>query len=163
MNNNNYKNLFLTFFMVICGLVTGMGACYAAVTMTEIQPLKYPTVVQNLGGVTVVQINSDGTLGAATNAVLLDTDYYQGQYLVTSNSNRKVTLDVIFPVAEPGIRLEAPVVTYANKLYNSFPVYGLRNPGKQGIVIEIGSKVTAAAGTSPGLKQPQYIIRLLEE
>lgn len=163
MNNKNYKYLLLTFSVVLIWFQSAWEGCYAAVTLTELQPLKYPTAVQNSGAATVVQVNSDGTLGTATNAILLDADYYQGQYLVTSNSNRKMTLDLIFPAAEPGITLEAPVIRYANKSYNSFPVYGLRNPGKQGLVIEIGSKIVAAAGTSPGLKQPQYTIRLLEE
>lgn len=135
----------------------------AAVTITELQPIKYPSVVQNQGKSTIVLVNWKGNLGNATNATLLDNDYYQGKYLVSSDSNLPITIEFFQLANESKVNLKTLRVRYKNKTYKSFPTVGLDNPGADGEIIAIGAKVVAGKNATAGDKNPQYILRIEEQ
>lgn len=135
----------------------------AAVTITELQPIKYPSVVQNQGKSTVVVVNWKGRLGNSTNAILLDNDYYQGKYLVSSDSNLPITIEFFQLGNESKVNLKTLRVRYKNKTYKSFPTVALDNPGVDGEIIAIGAKVVAGKNATAGDKNPQYVLRIEEQ
>jgi hypothetical protein len=138
-------------------------AAYAEISMSEVQPLKFPTALMHLDRNTVVEVNWKGEIGNSTNTTLLDDDYHQGRYLVTSDTGSLISLDIVSLANEPFIDLNRIRVRYKNKTYNSFPVSGLANPGVNGEFIEIGAKAVAKKKASQGVKNPQYVLTILEQ
>ena len=65
----------------------------AQIAITEIQPIKFPTVLQNSGSSTTVVVNRKGAIGNATNSTLLDNDYYQGRYFITSDGTAPIDIN----------------------------------------------------------------------
>ncbi|MCK8047122.1 hypothetical protein MSG37_19730 [Shewanella sp. 1CM18E] len=143
--------------------VLSTSIAHAAVIITEIQPLKYPTTVKNLNKSTVVIVNWKGNLGGGTNATLLDNDYYQGKYLVTSDSTKPITIEFFQLANETKVNLKTLRVRYKNKTYKSFPTIALENPGVNGEIISIGAKVAAGKKATAGQKFPQYVLRVTEQ
>ncbi|MEZ9821529.1 hypothetical protein AB4238_13045 [Shewanella sp. 10N.286.45.A1] len=135
----------------------------AAITITELQPIKYPSTVKNQSQSTIVLVNWKGNLGNATNATLLDNDYYEGRYLVSSDSNLPITIEFFQLANESKVNLKTLRVRYKNKTYKSFPTVGLDNPGADGEIIAIGAKVVAGKNATAGDKNPQYILRIEEQ
>ncbi|WP_051435688.1 hypothetical protein [Shewanella fidelis] len=165
---NNSVQLALLQAMLIIAIVFGVSSlgisnASAAIFITEIQPLKYPTTVKNLNKSTVVIVNWKGNLGGGTNATLLDNDYYQGKYLVRSDSNRPITIEFFQLANETKVNLKTLRVRYKNKTYKNFPTVALDNPGVDGEVISIGAKVVAGKKATAGEKFPQYVLRIIEQ
>ncbi|WP_108946418.1 hypothetical protein [Shewanella halifaxensis] len=165
---SNSVRLALLQTMLILAIVFGVGSlgisnASAAIFITEIQPLKYPTTVKNLNKSTVVVVNWKGNLGGGTNATLLDNDYYQGKYLVRSDSNKPITIEFFQLANETKVNLKTLRVRYKNKTYKSFPTVSLDNPGVDGEVISIGAKVVAGKKATAGEKFPQYVLRIIEQ
>ncbi len=138
-------------------------ASKAAVTITELQPIKYPSTVKNDNKSTIVVVNWKGNLGNSTNATLLDNDYYEGKYLVSSDSNQAITIEFFQLGNETKVNLKTLRVRYKNKTYKSFPTIGLDNPGVDGEIIAIGAKVVAGKNATAGDKNPQYVLRIEEQ
>lgn len=139
------------------------GLVYGETTITEIQPLKFPSALMNFDSNTIIEVNWKGEIANSTNTILLDDDYYQGRYLVTSDTGSPISLDVISLGNEPFVDLNRVRVRYKNKTYNSFPILGLTNPGVNGEFVEIGAKLVAKKKTSQGLKSPQYLLSIQEQ
>ena len=135
----------------------------AAISITEIQPLKYPSALKNNHKSTVVLVNWKGALGNATNAALLDNDYQQGRYLITSDTSALISIDFVQLANEKKINLKNLRVRYKNKTLKNFPSSGLANPGVNGEYIEIGAKVVAGKNATTGLKSPQYSLIIEEQ
>jgi hypothetical protein len=135
----------------------------AEVTITELQALKFPTVLKKFTTRTIVEVNWKGQITNNTNTSLLDDDYYQGRYLITSDSNLPINLDFHSLDNEPFVALKRIRVRYKNKTYKSFPALSLPNPGIDGEIIEIGAKLVSRKNASPGLKLPQYLISVHEQ
>ncbi|WOT06664.1 hypothetical protein [Shewanella youngdeokensis] len=150
------------FYILYIGLAISCDS-YAAITITELQPLKYPAAIKNIDKSTTVLVNWKGQLGGATNSVVLNNDYYQGKYLITSNTNRPITIELIQLGNENKIKLKTLRVRYKNKTYKSFPTVQLENPGIEGELIEIGAKVVAAKRATTGEKYPQYTLTIEEQ
>ncbi len=138
-------------------------ASKAAVTITELQPIKYPSTIKNDNKSTIVVVNWKGNLGNATNATLLDNDYYEGKYLVSSDSNQPITIEFFQLGNETKVNLKTLRVRYKNKTYKSFPTIALDNPGVDGEIIAIGAKVVAEKNATAGDKKPQYVLRIEEQ
>ncbi len=136
---------------------------FGAITITEIQPLKYPATIKNMNKSTVVVVNWKGKLGGGTNASLLDSDYSQGKYLVSSDTNQPITVDFFQLANEAKVNLKTLRVRYKNKTYKSFPTIELDNPGIDGQIISIGAKVAAGKNATAGEKFPQYVLRVTEQ
>lgn len=136
---------------------------YGETNITEIQPLKFPSALMNFDSNTIVEVNWKGEIANSTNTILLDDDYYQGRYLVTSDTGSPISLDFISLNNEPFVDLNRIRVRYKNKTYNSFPVLGLANPGVSGEFVEIGAKLVAKKKASQGLKSPQYLLTIQEQ
>jgi hypothetical protein len=135
----------------------------AAISITEIQPLKYPSAVKNSNKSTVVVVNWKGAIGNSTNTTLLDNDYQQGRYLITSDTAALISIDFFQLANEKKINLKTLRVRYKNKTLKSFPAMGLANPGVKGEYIEIGAKVIAGKTATAGQKFPQYTLRVEEQ
>ncbi|ACA86847.1 hypothetical protein [Shewanella woodyi] len=135
----------------------------AAITITEIQPLKYPSAIKNSSKSSIVVVNWKGKLGKATNTTLLDNDYHQGRYLITSDSTAPISIDFFQLANEYKINLKSLRVRYKNQTLKSFPASGLASPGLEGEYIDIGAKVVAGKNATPGMKSPQYILRIEEQ
>ncbi|GIU12671.1 hypothetical protein TUM4261_26060 [Shewanella sp. c952] len=144
-------------------IATVSATSEAAITITELQPIKYPSTVKNQSKSTIVVVNWKGNLGNATNATLLDNDYYQGKYLVSSDSNLPITIEFFQLANESKVNLKTLRVRYKNKTYKSFPTIDLDNPGADGEIIAIGAKVVAGKNATAGDKNPQYILRIEEQ
>ncbi|MCL1137469.1 hypothetical protein [Shewanella pneumatophori] len=153
----------LTLTATLMSYVLSTSIAQAAVIITEIQPLKYPTTVKNLNKSTVVIVNWKGNLGGGTNATLLDNDYYQGKYLVTSDSTKPITIEFFQLANETKVNLKTLRVRYKNKTYKRFPTVALENPGVNGEIISIGAKVVAGKKATAGQKSPQYVLRVTEQ
>jgi hypothetical protein len=149
------KSLILT--ALLSGHVRG------EITITEMQPLKFPRALMNYGQITIVEVNWKGEIANSTNTTLLDDDYYQGRYLITSDSNALISLDMLSLNNEPLLDLKRLRVRYKNKTYTSFPVHGLANPGSRGEFVEIGGKLVANKNISQGPKFPQYLLSVQEQ
>ena len=154
-----------TIKLIIISLLSSLIStkAIAAVTITEIQPLKYPTTIKNTNKSTVVVVNWKGKLGGGTNATLLDNDYYQGKYLVSSDTNEPISVDFFQIANEAKVNLKTLRVRYKNKTYKSFPTIALENPGRDGEIISIGAKVAAGKNATAGEKFPQYVLRITEQ
>jgi hypothetical protein len=135
----------------------------AEVTITELQALKFPTVLKNFTTRTIVEVNWKGQITNNTNTSLLDDDYYQGRYLISSDSNLPINLDFLSLDNEPFIALKRIRIRYKNKTYKSFPALSLPNPGIDGEIIEIGAKLVSRKNASPGFKFPQYRLSVHEQ
>ncbi|WP_394393137.1 hypothetical protein [Shewanella woodyi] len=135
----------------------------AAISITEIQPLKYPSAIKNGSKSTVVVVNWKGKLGKATNTTLLDNDYHQGRYLITSDSTAPISIDFFQLGNEYRVNLKNLRVRYKNQTLKSFPASGLANPGLDGEYIDIGAKVVAGKNATSGMKSPQYTLRIEEQ
>lgn len=135
----------------------------AAISITEIQPLKYPSAIKNGSKSTVVVVNWKGQLGKATNTTLLDNDYHQGRYLITSDSTAPISIDFFQLGNEYKVNLKNLRVRYKNQTLKSFPASGLANPGLDGEYIDIGAKVVAGKNATSGMKSPQYTLRIEEQ
>ncbi|WP_237157999.1 hypothetical protein [Shewanella psychrophila] len=149
--------------IVLLGLTSLSLPASATVTITEIQPLKYPSVIKNLTSSTTVTVNWKGKLGGSTNATLLDNDYHQGRYLVTSDTSSPITINFFQLANEAKINLKTLRVRYKNKTYKGFPVSGLDNPGLNGEYLDIGAKMVAGKKSSEGQKYPQYTLTIEEQ
>ncbi len=135
----------------------------AAITITEIQPIKYPSVIKNLTKSSIVNVNWKGALGGATNVTLLDNDYHQGRYLITSDTNSPISINFFQVGNEAKVNLKSLRIRYKNKTYKSFPVTGLDNPGQAGEYFDIGAKVIASKKSTAGEKFPQYTLIVEEQ
>jgi hypothetical protein len=149
--------------LVILSCVLLAPVTYAEISISEVQPLKFPTALMHFNKNTVVEVNWKGEIGNSTNTTLLDDDYHQGRYLVTSDTNLPISLDFISLANEPFVDLNRLRIRYKNKTYTSFPVSGLANPGVNGEYVEIGAKLIANKKNSQGLKQPQYLLSIQEQ
>ena len=149
--------------MLIIGVVWLSLPASASITITEIQPLTYPSVIKNLTGSTIVTVNRKGKLGGSTNATLLDNDYHQGRYLVISDTGSPITINVFQLANETKINLKNLRIRYKNKTYKGFPVSGLDNPGLNGEYLDIGAKVVAGKKSTAGQKYPQYTLTIEEQ
>lgn len=147
---------------MMCLILLSLPAS-ASITITEIQPLKYPAVIKNLTRSTTVTVNWKGKLGNSTNATLLDNDYHQGRYLVTSDTNAPITINFFQLANETKINLKTLRVRYKNKTYKGLPVSGLDNPGLNGEYLDIGAKVVAGKKSTAGQKYPQYTLTIEEQ
>ncbi|WP_445946702.1 hypothetical protein [Shewanella sp.] len=136
---------------------------FAEVSITEVQPLKFPSALMHFDKNTIVEVNWKGNIANSTNTTLLDSDYYQGRYLVTSDTSSLISLDVISLSNESFVDLKRIRIRYKNKTYNSFPVSGLANPGIKGEFIEVGAKLVAKKKTAQGVKYPQYLLTIQEQ
>ncbi|WP_220751568.1 MULTISPECIES: hypothetical protein [Shewanella] len=135
----------------------------AQIAITEIQPIKFPTVLQNSGSSTTVVVNWKGAIGNSTNSTLLDNDYYQGRYFITSDGSSPIDINFMSLDNEPLIQLKNFKIRYKNTTYKTFPVLGLDNPGIAGEYIDIGAKVVANKKSSQGFKYPQYTLSVNEQ
>lgn len=135
----------------------------AQINITEIQPLQYPAVIKNLTSSTIVNVNWKGALGGATNATLLDNNYHQGRYLITSDTSSPITINFYQAANEAKVNLKTLRLRYKNKTYKSFPVAGLDNPGVAGEYIEIGAKAVATKKSTSGEKFLQYTLIIEEQ
>lgn len=139
------------------------SSAFAQIVITEIQPIKFPTVLQNSGTSSTVVVNWKGGIGNSTNATLLDDDYYQGRYFITSDTSDPITINFISLNNEPLIQIKNIKIRYKNTTYKTFPAMGLDNPGVDGEYIEIGAKVVANKKSSQGAKYPQYTLSVNEQ
>ncbi|MBL4828508.1 MAG: hypothetical protein JKY55_01225 [Aliivibrio sp.] len=149
-------------YFVLIYLVISVHS-YASVTIEEIQPIKFPSIIKNQNRSTIVLVNWKGNIGKATNSDLFDFVYHEGRYKVYSNTERPIVITVTSINNSPGIKLKSFKVRYKNKTYKSFPTAALVNPGSKGIVIKIGAKMVANKNTTAGSKQPQYLIQIDEQ
>jgi hypothetical protein len=140
-----------------------VSVAYAEISITEVQALKFPAALMHFNKSTVVEVNWKGEIANSTNTTLLDDDYHQGRYLVTSDTRLPISLDFISLANEPFIDLNRVRVRYKNKTYASFPVSGLANPGVNGEFVEIGAKVVANKKSPQGVKHPQYLLSIQEQ
>ncbi|PMG71644.1 hypothetical protein BCU84_02855 [Shewanella sp. 10N.286.51.B7] len=147
----------------IIGLVCITKTVSAQISITEIQPITFPTVLQNSGSSTTVVVNWKGAIGNSTNSTLLDNDYSQGRYYITSDSTAPIDINFISLANEPLIQLKNFRVRYKNVTYKTFPILGLENPGAAGEYIDIGAKVVANKKSSQGAKFLQYSLSVEEQ
>lgn len=150
-------------WLVMILLLSPIQQADAAITITEIQPIKYPSVIKNLTKSSIVNVNWKGALGGATNVTLLDNDYHQGRYLITSDTNNPISINFFQVGNETKVNLKSLRVRYKNKTYKSFPVTGLDNPGQGGEYFDIGAKVVASKNSTAGEKFPQYTLIIEEQ
>ncbi|MGF1762051.1 hypothetical protein [Aliivibrio kagoshimensis] len=134
----------------------------AEIIIEEIQPLKFPSIIKNLGSSTIVLVNWKGGIGKATNSDFFDHIYHAGKYKIYSDTEKNITINITSINNNSGIKLKSFKVRYKNKTYKSFPTSALKNPGTKGATIKIGAKMVANKNTTPGSKQPQYLIQIDE-
>ncbi|WP_185976833.1 hypothetical protein [Shewanella psychropiezotolerans] len=149
--------------IAMIGLILLSLPARATITITQIQALKYPSVIKNLTRSTTVTVNWKGRLGNSTNATLLDNDYHQGRYLVTSDTNSPIIINFFQLANETKINLKTLRVRYKNKTYKGLPVADLDNPGLNGEYVDIGAKVVAGKNSTAGQKYPQYTLTIEEQ
>lgn len=160
-NRCKINKLFL--FIALILVVSVSSPVKSQINITEIQPIKYPKVLKNLTTSTIVNVNWKGALGGVTNATLLDNDFHQGRYLVTSDTNLPITVNFRQLANEAKINLKTLRLRYKNKTYKNFPVFDLDNPGIAGEYVEIGAKVVAKKNSTAGEKFPQYMLIIEEQ
>ncbi|WP_144213356.1 hypothetical protein [Shewanella donghaensis] len=152
-----YRTVLTTVLSLYC---VSVGA---QIVIMEVQPIKFPKVLQNSGLSTTVVINWKGAIGNSTNSTLLDSDYSQGRYYITSDTSAPIDIDFTSLGNEPLIQLKNFKVRYKNKTYKTFPILGLDNPGTGGEYIDIGAKVVANKKSSQGFKALQYSLSVQEQ
>lgn len=135
----------------------------AAVTITEIQGLHYPSVIQNTNKSSKVVLTWKGTLGGSTNVELVDQFYHQAKFRVTSNGTSPISINVTSLGNEAKVSLRGFKIRYKNKTYKKFPVTGLDNPGLTGEEIWLGAQVKAGKRAKPGLKRPEYLLEINDD
>ncbi|WP_394201845.1 hypothetical protein [Shewanella waksmanii] len=136
---------------------------WGQISITEIQPLKYPAVVKNATSSSIVVVNWKGNLGSATNVTLLDNDYHNGQYFITSDTDLPITINFYQLGNENKVNLKTLRVRYKGKTLKNFPAVDLDNPGPTGEYLEIGAKVVAGKKADSGLRLPQYVLEVTEQ
>ncbi|QFU22646.1 hypothetical protein FS418_12635 [Shewanella sp. YLB-09] len=159
----DYKINKLCLFIALILIVSLSSPVNSQIFITEIQPIKYPKVLKNLTTSTIVNVNWKGALGGATNATLLDNDFHQGRYLITSDTNLPITVNFSQLANEAKVNLKTLRLRYKNKTYKNFPIFGLDSPGITGEYVEIGAKVVAKKNSTAGEKFPQYMLIIEEQ
>lgn len=161
---NTHKAFLATLqgLMLLIALFASINA-HAQITITEIQPLKYPSVIRNSTASSIVVVNWKGNLGASTNVTLLDNDFHNGQYFITSDTDQPITINFYQLANEYKVNLKTLRVRYQGTTLKTFPAVDLPNPGTDGEYLEIGAKVVATKKAEAGIKYPQYVLEVTEQ
>ncbi|WP_163931117.1 hypothetical protein [Paraferrimonas sp. SM1919] len=133
----------------------------AEIYITEVQPLGVPDIYKTNRKATF-QIDTNGALGNSTNADLVTTNYYEGQYLIRSDTNASINISLTPLAADANISFSGLVFRYNNKEYKNGSVRQVISPGIEGKYIYIGGKISINSNAISGLKNLSYILTVTE-
>ncbi|WP_156493095.1 hypothetical protein [Oleiphilus sp. HI0125] len=135
----------------------------AEVTITEITPIQFPDSVLNPSKTARLRVTWKGQLRNVRNTQVLGDVYNEAEFLVTSDTDNLITVNMTDVGDVPGVTLKTFQFRYKNKTYTKFPVTGLANPGVDGEIVQVGMRIQYTKNTSTGGIAPSYDITIIEE
>lgn len=153
----------LTTFLLVCCLAMFNTTAKAEVTITEITPIQFPDAVLNPSKTARLRVTWKGQLRNVRNTQVLGDVYNEAEFLVTSDTNNLITVDMTSVGDVPGVILKTFQFRYKNETYTKFPVTGLANPGVDGEIVQVGMRIQYTKNTSTGGITPSYDITITEE
>ena len=133
------------------------------VTITEITPHKFPDSVLNPSKTARLRVTWKGQLKGVRNTQVLGDVYNAGEFLIQSDTNNPITVNMTNVGDVPGAELRTFQFRYKNKTYTTFPVVGLDNPGADGEIVQVGMRILFTKNTSTGDIAPSFDITITED
>jgi len=134
----------------------------AEVWIEEIQPAELPLALLS-NNKTKIVLKPNGNLGNGTSATLVGGTHIAGEYRISSDSNRPITINFTSDNSVANIVLKNFKARYNGTTYKTFPRSGLANPGLSGTNLTIGFTTVIGSGASEGGNELSYIIEVTED
>lgn len=147
-------------FLILTG-IPGYSV-QAQVWIQEVQSLNFPKALQSTSGKKRIVVTFNGNLGGATTATIVGTHYNEAEFILSSDSNNTITIDIQSNEDVSGVTLKNFKLRYQGVTYKNFPASGLPSPGT-GTNARLGMKVVYQRKVGEGEMQPSFELNVTED